>query len=100
MKKVYVIIREYVDESDEKFTDIIHICNDENLAVEKANEYIVCSYDDIWMMPHKAVWVAGKYYSKDELMNDRGVCYLSFEKDDIVISYYGLKIKEYELKED
>ena len=108
MKKVYLvmgIMEDYVN--NEKYTDIIHICIDEDLAVEKANEYISGAIRDSLHEEHNGfVWVerqeqsVGKYYSKDELY--RGGCYLAYgsHETDSIIESYSIKIEEHELKED
>jgi len=104
MKKVYVLVLEHGKTGDEKFTDILHICNDEDLAVEYANSYVNDAIHDSLCEEHDGfVWVKrpeGKYYSKEELY--RGCCFLAYgdhEKDSI-IEFYNITMEEHDLKED
>ncbi|MBP5597860.1 MAG: hypothetical protein J6Y02_21005 [Pseudobutyrivibrio sp.] len=108
MKKVYLVIeeREYPG-STTKYTNIVHICTDEDLAVEYANSYINDVIHDSLREEHTGfVWVerqeqsVGKYYSKDELY--RGGCYLAYgsHETDSIIESYSIKIEEHEVKED
>lgn len=102
MKKVYLVIREHeLTGTKEKYTDIIHICNDVDLAVEYANTYIQDSIKDLLAAPHKyPVWTMSKYFEKEYLISGRGCCYISFEDNDSIVEMYSLKIEEHELKED
>lgn len=99
MQKVYVVIQEYMNEYDEVFTDIIHICNSLDLAVEKSNEFIqdairdyMNDFDGKFDFSNK-----GRYFSKNELFNEDGVNYLEGE---YIQEYHNLRIEEYEVKED
>ena len=108
MKKVYLVVeeREY-HSSNTKYTSIVHVCTNEDLAVEKANEYITDAIHGSLREPHNGfIWVerqancVGKYYSKEELY--RGGCYLAYgsHSTDSIIESYSIKIEEHELKED
>ena len=103
MKKVYVLILEH-ETGNEKFTDIIHICNDEDLAVEYANDYVNDAIHDSLREEHEGfVWVErqeGKYYNKEELY--RGCCFLAYgsHETDSIIESYSITMEEHELKED
>lgn len=106
MQKVYLVInrRDY-DREPETYTDIVHVCNDADLAVEYANEFIKDFIHDALRKDHKGrVWIeaaeksVGKYYTKDELFEGR--CYLGFEINDNIVESYDIKIEEYEVKED
>ena len=103
MKKVYVLISEH-EIGDKKFTDIVHICMDEDLAVEYANSYVNDAIHDSLREEHKGfVWVErqeGKYYSKEELY--RGCCYLAYgdHDTDSIIESYSITMEEHDLKED
>lgn len=103
MKKVYVLVLEH-EIRDKKFTDIVHICTDEDLAVEYANSYVNDAIHDSLREEHKGfVWVErqeGKYYSKEELY--RGCCFLAYgdHNTDSIIESYSITIEEQDLKED
>ena len=103
MKKVYVLVLEH-EIGHEKFIDILHICNDEDLAVEYANSYVNGAIHDSLREEHKGfVWVErqeGKYYSKDELY--RGCCFLAYgdHNTDSIIESYSITMEECELRED
>lgn len=110
MQKVYLVITEHekFNERNERFTDIVHICNDIDLAVEYANSYVNDAIHDSLREEHKGfVWVerqeqsVGKYYSKDELLNGDN-CYLAYgdHDTDSIIESYSIKIEEHEVKED
>lgn len=108
MKKVYLVITEHeYFKNNAKYTDIVHICIDEDLAVEYANEYIKDAIHDSLHEEHEGfVWVegqeksVGKYYNKEELY--RGCCYLAYgsHETDSIIESYSIIIEEHELKED
>lgn len=103
MKKVYVLVLEH-ETGNEKFTDILHICNDEDLAVEYANSYVNDAIHDSLREDHKGfVWIerqAGKYYNKEELY--RGCCFLAYgdHDTDSIIESYSITMEECEVKED
>lgn len=103
MKKVYVLVLEH-ETGNKKFTDIIHICTDEDLAVEYANSYVTDAIHDFLHEEHQGfVWVEkleGRYYSKEELY--RGCCYLAYgsHKTDSIIESYSIIMEEHDLKED
>lgn len=103
MKKVYVLVLEH-EIRDKKFTDIVHICTDEDLAVEYANSYVNDAIHDSLREEHKGfVWVErqeGKYYSKEELY--RGCCFLAYgdHNTDSIIESYSITMEEHDLKED
>ena len=107
MKKVYLVVNIRTDyTAKETYTDIVHVCADEDLAVEKSNEYVNDiihealrgSHDEyVWVEAQKDS-VTGKYYSKDELL--RGRCYLGLALDDRIVKTYTIRIEEHELKED
>jgi hypothetical protein len=103
MKKVYVLFVEH-EIGHEKFTDILQICNDEDLAVEYANSFVNDSIHDSLREEHDGfVWVErqeGKYYNKEELY--RGCCYLAYgdHKTDSIIESYSITMEECEVKED
>lgn len=108
MKKVYLVIEESeYPGSTTKYTSIVHVCTDEDLAVEYANSYINNAIRHSLREDHKGfVWVerqeqsVGKYYSKDELY--RGGCYLAYgdHETDTIIEEHSIKIEKHELKED
>lgn len=111
MNKVYVLVLEHETRSvdnNEKFTDIIHICNDEDLAVEYANDYVNDAIHDSLREEHKGfVWVErqecygkGKYYNKEELYS--GCCFLAYGNHDTdsIIESYSITMEEHDLKED
>ena len=103
MNKVYVLILEH-ETGDEKFTDILHICNDEDLAVEYANSYVNNAIHDSLREEHNGfVWVErqeGKYYNKEELY--RGCCFLAYgcHVTDSIIESYSITMEAHDLKED
>lgn len=103
MKKVYVLVLEHIT-GYEKFTDILHICNDEDLAVEYANSYVNDAIHDSLREEHKGfVWIerqGGKYYNKEELY--RGCCFLAYgdHETDTIIESYSITMEECELRED
>lgn len=103
MNKVYLVINHCDKNSiNESYTDIVHICNDPDLAVEYANDYVNDFIHDSLRQEHNGyVWIErpeGKYYTKNELF--QGVCYLGFAVDDNIIESYDIKIEEHEVKED
>ena len=104
MQKVYVVIQEYMNEYEEVFTDIIHICNSLDLAVEKSNEFIqdairdyMRDYDDKFDFSNK-----GRYFSKNELFSEDGVNYLvsNMSQGEYAQEYHNLRIEEFEVRED
>ena len=103
MKKVYVLVLEHEIERI-KFTDILHICTDEDLAVEYANSYVNDAIHDSLREEHRGfVWVErqeGKYYNKEELY--RGCCFLAYgdHDTDSIIESYSITMEEHDLKED
>lgn len=103
MNKVYLVIN-HCDKHpiNESYTDIVHICNDSDLAVEYANSFVNDFIHDSLRKEYKGcVWIEkpeGKYYTKSELFH--GVCYLGFAIDDSIVESYDIKIEEYEVKED
>lgn len=103
MKKVYVLVLEH-EIRDKKFTDIVHICTDEDLAVEYANSFVNDSIHMSLCEEHTGfVWVErneGKYYNKEELY--RGCCYLAYgdHDTDSIIESYSITMEEHDLKED
>jgi hypothetical protein len=99
MQKVYVVIQEYMNEYDEVFTDIIHICNSLDLAVEKSNEFIQDAIRD-YMNDFDGRFdfiTKGRYFSKNELFSEDGVNYLEGKYNQ---EYHNLRIEEYEVRED
>ena len=107
MKKVYVISNTYLDSDYETHTDIIHICADLDLAVEKANEYIIDSISDatsqdfgMFRIRVVADFQPLKYYTKDELLHSVRYLTLRDAEFNTEIETYDLSITEYELKED
>ena len=110
MQKVYLVLREHLAQgktgwSDgERYTDIIHICKDADIAVEKANEYIIDFISDIMSQPtnNRPVYCdMGKYYTKEDLMSQKGSCFISFENNEkMIVEVYNIKIEEHEVKED
>lgn len=103
MKKVYVLVLEH-EVGGKTFTDIVHICTDEDLAVEYANSYVNDAIHDSLHEEHEGfVWVErqeGKYYNKEELY--RGCCFLAYgdHKTDSIIESYSITMEEHDLKED
>jgi len=109
MKKVYLVIRKYIDMYDDVYTDIIHICDSLELAVEKTNDYITDSINDALSKKHSDDFVVdtertniSTYYNDKDLMRPCGVSYLYIKDEDFdaLTEIYYIKIEEHELKED
>ncbi len=100
MKKVYVIFSEHVDHGT-IFTDIIHICATEDLAVEMANAYIGDMIHDALKGPNGKDIInpdLGRYYNAKDL--EFGVTYLEFGDINDPYDTYSITIEAAELKEE
>ena len=104
MQKVYLVIQEYLDEYGDTYTDIIHVCDNLDLAVEKSNEFIQDAIRDYMEDCNDRFDFSnkGRYFSKDELFNDAGVEYLtsSVHQEEYIKEYHNLRIEEHEVRED
>jgi hypothetical protein len=110
MQKVYVVIQEYLDEYGDTYTDIIHVCDSLDLAVEKSNEFIQDAIRDYMEDCNDGFDFSnkGRYFSKDELFDENGlgVEYLTSDQHpalrtgELIKEYYSLRIEEYEVKGD
>ena len=105
MQKVYLVFVEHYDHGS-TFTDVVHVCQDADLAVKYANNYISDTTKDA---KEENLWFGRKSFTKKELFGGFWCCYLATVEYDInkdieivdrIGETYSIKIKEYEVRED
>lgn len=110
MKKVYLVFAIYYNsEENEAYTRVVHVCNDKDLAVEYANQYVMDGIRDFFRTEKvkNAIFCdvkQGEYISEKELFDEDGCIYLSTYMDDDITKgikeQFSVLIETHEVKED